>query len=198
MAYALNYQAPYGNFHFQDGLMTVNLAEELIIDLALAQRVAAQRQELLADRTVAELIVVPAGHLLLEPTALAWWTDAASMAGVHHRALVIPARTKLLREIQNASTVVSTAKAPTGFQSKLRVFSSVRKATDWIASFDETITPELASEMAVGVDVTRLVVSKARASESASDAATENSTHPSVDPSVNPSVNQDTDTRTLA
>jgi hypothetical protein len=192
MAYALNYQAPYGNFHFQDGLMTVNLAEELIIDLALAQRVAAQRQELLADRTVAELIVVPAGHLLLEPTALAWWTDAASMAGVHHRALVIPARTKLWREFQNASasTVVSTAKAPTGFQSKLRVFSSVRKATDWIASFDETITPELASEMAVGVDVTRLVVSKARASESASDAPTENSTHPSV--------NQDTDTRTLA
>lgn len=153
MAYVLNYQAPYGNFHFLEGLMTVSLAEELIVDLALAQRIASQRVELLGDRTVAELIVVPSGHLLLDPSALSWWTDPSSMGGVHHRALVVPARTKLWREIQMGRKASSESQ-------KLRVFSSERKARNWVAKFEETVTPQLARESAVGVDVTTLVGSK--------------------------------------
>lgn len=133
--------------------MTVSLAEELIVDLALAQRIASQRIELLGDRTVAELIVVPSGHLLLDPSALAWWTDPSSMAGVHHRALVVPARTKLWREIQMGRKASSESQ-------KLRVFSSERKARNWVAKFEETVTPQLAQESAVGVDVTTLVGSK--------------------------------------
>ena len=45
MAHAFTYQAPYGVFHFSEGLLTVELAEDLIVDLPLMQRVAAQRLE---------------------------------------------------------------------------------------------------------------------------------------------------------
>ena len=72
MAHAFTYQAPYGVFHFSDGLLTVELAEDLIVDLPLMQRVTAQRMELLGSREVAELIVVPRAHLLLDRAALAW------------------------------------------------------------------------------------------------------------------------------
>ena len=68
MAHAFTYQAPYGVFHFSEGLLTVELAEDLIVDLPLMQRVAAQRMELLGDREVAELIVVDAQLALWEPT----------------------------------------------------------------------------------------------------------------------------------
>ena len=57
MAHAFTYQAPYGTFHFSEGLLMVELAEDLIVDLPLMQRVSAQRLELLGDREVAELIV---------------------------------------------------------------------------------------------------------------------------------------------
>ena len=70
MTHAFTYQAPYGVFHFSDGLLTVELAEDLIVDLPLMQRVAAQRMELLGQREVAELIVVPRAHLLLDRAAL--------------------------------------------------------------------------------------------------------------------------------
>ena len=90
MAHAFTYQAPYGVFHFSDGLLTVELAEDLIVDLPLMQRVTAQRMELLGSREVAELIVVPRAHLLLDRAALAWLAQSGALTGVHHRAIVVP------------------------------------------------------------------------------------------------------------
>ena len=91
MSHAFTYQAPYGVFHFSDGLLTVELAEDLIVDLPLMQRVTAQRMELLGSREVAELIVVPRAHLLLDRAALAWLAQSGALTGVHHRAIVVPA-----------------------------------------------------------------------------------------------------------
>ena len=98
MSHAFTYQAPYGTFHFSEGLLTVALAEDLIVDLPLMQRVAAQRQELLGDREVAELIVIPRAHLLLDRAALTWMAQETSLAGVHHRAIVVPAHLLVWRD----------------------------------------------------------------------------------------------------
>ena len=81
MSHAFTYQAPYGTFHFSEGLLTVELAEDLIVDLPLMQRVAAQRLELLGDREVAELIVIPRAHLLLDRAALTWMAQVSSLSG---------------------------------------------------------------------------------------------------------------------
>ena len=79
-------------------MLTVELAEDLIVDLPLMQRVAAQRLELLGDREVAELIVIPRAHLLLDRAALTWLAQQSALTGVHHRAIVVPAHLLVWRD----------------------------------------------------------------------------------------------------
>jgi hypothetical protein len=121
MAFDLNYSAPYGQFHFENGLLTVRLNDELIVDLALVQQLETQRREIFGGYQVAELLVVPSANLLLEAQALDWLSNASSMAGVHHRAIVVPPRTKIWRDIFVPRSL-----------SSVRVFSRLRPAERWL------------------------------------------------------------------
>jgi hypothetical protein len=127
MAFALNYSAPYGQFHFQNGLLTVRLNDELIVDLALVQQLETQRREILGGYQVAQLLVVPAANLLLEAQALDWLSDSSSMAGVHHRAIVVPLRTKVWRDVLVPRPM-----------SSVRVFSRLRPAERWLEPHCQT------------------------------------------------------------
>ena len=133
MTHAFTYQAPYGVFHFSEGLLTVELAEDLIVDLPLMQRVAAQRLELLGEREVAELIVIPRAHLLLDRAALTWMAQASAMVGVHHRAIVVPAH--LLVWLDRLYQMMSR------MQPNVRVFRNRRVGKAWLQDRAGTFTP---------------------------------------------------------
>lgn len=133
MSHAFTYQSPYGVFHFTDGQMTVELAEDLIVDLPLMQRVAAQRLELLGQREVAELIVIPRAHLLLDRAALTWLAQTPAMTGVHHRAIVVPAHLLVWRD--RLYHMISR------LQPSVRVFRNRRVAKAWLQDRAGTFTP---------------------------------------------------------
>lgn len=133
MSHAFTYQAPYGVFHFTDGQMTVELAEDLIVDLPLMQRVAAQRMELLGQREVAELIVIPRAHLLLDRAALTWLAQSPALTGVHHRAIVVPAHLLVWRD--RLYHMISR------MQPNVRVFRNRRVAKAWLQDRAGTFSP---------------------------------------------------------
>lgn len=149
MSHAFIYQAPYGTFHFSEGLLTVELAEDLIVDLPLMQRVAAQRLELLGDREVAELIVIPRAHLLLDRAALTWMAQASSLSGVHHRAIVVPAHLLVWRD--RLYQMISRLRP------NVRVFRNRRVAKAWLQDRAGTFTPRTAERskatLEMGVEV---------------------------------------------
>ncbi len=124
MSHAFTYKAPYGVFHLSDGLLTVELAEDLIVDLPLMQRVAAQRMELLGSREVAELVVIPRAHLLLDRAALTWLAQASNLNGVHHRAIVVPAHLLVWRD--RLYQMISRMRP------NVRVFRNRRVAKGWL------------------------------------------------------------------
>lgn len=124
MSHAFTYKAPYGVFHFSDGLLTVELAEDLIVDLPLMQRVSAQRLELLGQREVAELIVIPRAHLLLDRAALTWLAQSNNLGGVHHRAVVVPAHLLVWRD--RLYQMISRMRP------NVRVFRNRRVAKGWL------------------------------------------------------------------
>ena len=133
MSHAFTYQAPYGVFHFSDGLLTVELAEDLIVDLPLMQRVTAQRLELLGSREVAELIVVPRAHLLLDRAALTWMAQSGAMTGVHHRAIVVPAQWLVWRD--RLYRMISRMRP------NVKVFRNRRVAKGWLQERTGTFAP---------------------------------------------------------
>ena len=133
MTHAFTYQAPYGVFHFSEGLLTVELAEDLIVDLPLMQRVAAQRLELLGEREVAELIVIPLAHLLLDRAALTWMAQASAMVDVHHRAIVVPAHLLVWRD--------RLYQMMSRMQPNVRVFRNRRVGKAWLQDRAGTFTP---------------------------------------------------------
>lgn len=133
MSHSFTYKAPYGVFHFSDGLLTVELAEDLIVDLPLMQRVAAQRQELLGQREVAELIVVPRDHLLLDRAALTWLAQSGALTGVHHRAVVVPAHLLVWRD--RLYQMISRMRP------NVRVFRNRRVAKAWLQERAGTFMP---------------------------------------------------------
>ncbi|MAC17618.1 MAG: hypothetical protein CMC97_04915 [Flavobacteriales bacterium] len=149
MSHAFTYQAPYGTFHFSEGLLTVELAEDLIVDLPLMQRVSAQRLELLGDREVAELIVIPRAHLLLDRAALTWMAQASSLSGVHHRAIVVPAHLLVWRD--RLYQMISRLRP------NVRVFRNRRVAKAWLQDRAGTFTPRTAerteASLEMGVEV---------------------------------------------
>ena len=149
MSHAFTYQAPYGTFHFSEGLLTVELAEDLIVDLPLMQRVSAQRLELLGDREVAELIVIPRAHLLLDRAALTWMAQASSLSGVHHRAIVVPAHLLVWRD--RLYQMISRLRP------NVRVFRNRRVAKAWLQDPAGTFTPRTAerteASLEMGVEV---------------------------------------------
>ena len=144
MSHAFTYQAPYGVFHFSNGLLTVELAEDLIADLPLMQRVAAQRMELLGQREVAELIVVPRAHLLLDRTALTWLAQSGALSGVHHRAVVVPAHLLVWRD--RLYQLISNMRP------NVRVFRNRRVAKGWLQERAGTFVPMPTAET-VAVEV---------------------------------------------
>jgi len=144
MSHAFTYQAPYGVFHFSNGLLTVELAEDLIVDLPLMQRVAAQRMELLGQREVAELIVVPRAHLLLDRTALTWLAQSGALSGVHHRAVVVPAHLLVWRD--RLYQLISNMRP------NVRVFRNRRVAKGWLQERAGTFVPMPTAET-VAVEV---------------------------------------------
>lgn len=133
MSHSFTYKAPYGIFHFSEGLLTVELAEDLIVDLPLMQRVAAQRQELLGQREVAELIVVPRDHLLLDRAALTWLAQSGALVGVHHRAVVVPAHLLVWRD--RLYQMISRMRP------NVRVFRNRRVAKAWLQERAGTFMP---------------------------------------------------------
>ena len=141
MSHSFTYQAPYGVFHFSEGLLTVELAEDLIVDLPLMQRVAAQRLELLGRREVAELIVVPRAHLLLDRAALTWLAQSGALTGVHHRAIVVPAHLLVWRD--RLYQMISRLRP------NVRVFRNRRVARGWLQERSGTFLP-LKMEEATG------------------------------------------------
>ena len=141
MSHSFTYQAPYGVFHFSEGLLTVELAEDLIVDLPLMQRVAAQRLELLGRREVAELIVVPRAHLLLDRAALTWLAQSGALTGVHHRAIVVPGHLLVWRD--RLYQMVSRLRP------NVRVFRNRRVAKGWLQERSGTFLP-LKMEEATG------------------------------------------------
>lgn len=145
MAHAFTYQAPYGTFYFSEGLLTVALAEDLIVDLPLMQRVAAQRQELLGDREVAELIVIPRAHLLLDRAALTWMAQETSLAGVHHRAIVVPAHLLVWRD--RLYQMISRLRP------NVRVFRNRRVGKAWLQDRAGTFTPRVAERTEEEIEV---------------------------------------------
>ena len=147
MAHAFTYQAPYGTFHFSEGLLMVELAEDLIGALPLMQRVSAQRLELLGDREVAELIVIPRAHLLLDRAALTWMAQGASLTGVHHRAIVVPAHLLVWRD--RLYQMISRLRP------NVRVFRNRRVAKAWLQDRAGTFTPRAQPRAAghVGLDL---------------------------------------------
>ena len=145
MAHAFTYQAPYGVFHFSEGLLTVELAEDLIVVLPLMQRVAAQRLELLGDREVAELIVIPRAHLLLDRAALTWLAQQSALTGVHHRAIVVPAHLLVWRD--------RLYQMMSRMRPNVRVFRNRRVGKAWLQDRAGTFTPSVTPRKEATLDL---------------------------------------------
>lgn len=145
MAHAFTYQAPYGTFHFSEGMLMVELAEDLIVDLPLMQRVAAQRLELLGDREVAELIVIPRAHLLLDRAALTWMAQGSSLSGVHHRAIVVPAHLLVWRD--------RLYQMMSRMRPNVRVFRNRRVGKAWLQDRAGIFTPKRSAPTSEKVEV---------------------------------------------
>jgi len=102
----------------------------------------------LGNREVAELIVVPRAHLLLDRAALTWLAQSGALNGVHHRAIVVPAHLLVWRD--RLYQMISRMRP------NVKVFRNRRVAKGWLQEragtfipFNAVAEPELLSEQAL-------------------------------------------------
>ncbi len=120
-------ETPQAFFRFLDGILTVSIKPEMIIDLKTADRIEHFRHEMTEGYDLPVLIEVPDNRLLLDKAAFSHFSSYQGMKGCSAKALVVNAPLRMV--LKNLTTILQTSSVP------FRVFRSKSEAKMWLFDF---------------------------------------------------------------
>ena len=89
-------ETPQAHYRFADGILSIELKPELIIDELTARRIEHFRKEMTGTHEVPVLMVIPGDHLLLDKQAFQYFGSQEAMKACMAKALVIQAPLRVL------------------------------------------------------------------------------------------------------
>lgn len=117
-------ETPQAFFRYSDGILVVEMKDELIIDLRTVQRMERFRKEMTIGFELPVLIVIPKDHLLLDKDAFQFLGSEDAMKGCLAKAIVIKAPLRVI--LKNFSLSFFKHDRP------LRLFVSRSEAKMWL------------------------------------------------------------------
>ncbi len=120
-------ETPQAYYRYQDGILTIELKPDLIIDLRTAERIERFRLEMTHDIRVPVLLVIPSSYLLLDREAFHFFGSATGVHGCLAKAIVLHAPLRVI--LRNFSLAFYRHESP------LRLFTSRSDAKMWL--FDQ-------------------------------------------------------------
>lgn len=120
-------ETPQAWFRYQDGILTVELKPELIIDLRTAERIEKFRVKMTRGVKVPVLLLIPDDHLLLDRDAFRFFGGEEAMQDCLAKAVVLKAPLRVL--LRNFSLTFYRQPQP------FRLFISRSEAKIWL--FDQ-------------------------------------------------------------
>lgn len=120
-------ETPQAFYRYQDGILTIELKPELIIDLRTAERIERFRIEMTGEAHVPVLLIIPSDHLLLDKEAFRYFGSEQGIRGCLAKAVVIKAPLRVI--LRNFSLGFYRQARP------LRLFTSRSEAKIWL--FDQ-------------------------------------------------------------
>ncbi len=113
-------------FKLVDGVLSVDLKSDAIVDVTLVERIERFRKEMTMSLELPVLIHIPSNYLILDRDAFAAFGSDASMEGCMAKAVVIRAPLRVL--LLNFSIGFYRGKRP------FRLFASKSEAKMWLFS----------------------------------------------------------------
>lgn len=89
-------ETPQAHYRYADGILTIELKSELIIDTLTAKRIEHFRKEMTGAHDVPVLMLIPGDHLLLDKQAFQYFGSEEAMRGCRAKALVIQTPLRVL------------------------------------------------------------------------------------------------------
>lgn len=126
-------ETPQAYFRFQDGILSIEVKPDSIIDLRTVERIERFRTEMTRGFEVPVLLIIPDNYLLLDKDAYQKFGAIESMEGCSAKAIVLKAPLRVL--LRNFSLVFYRQSKP------LRLFVSKSEAKMWL--FDVTILADM-------------------------------------------------------
>jgi hypothetical protein len=120
-------ETPQAWFRYQDGILTIELKPELIIDLRTAQRIEKFRKKMTRGQSIPVLLLIPENHLLLDKDAFNYFGSEEAMTDCLAKAVVLKAPLRVL--LRNFSLTFYRQPQP------FRLFISRSEAKIWL--FDQ-------------------------------------------------------------
>lgn len=117
-------ETPQAYFRYVDGILSIELKGDQIIDLLTVQRIEHVRKEMTMYSNTPVMLVIPANYLLLDRDAFQYLGSAIAMEGCVAKAVVIPAPLRVL--LLNFSLAFYRQATP------FRLFSSRSDAKMWL------------------------------------------------------------------
>lgn len=122
-------ETPQAFFRYLDGILSIEIKPEMIIDLANARRIERFRKEMTAGREIPVLLLIPEDRLLFDRDAFEFFGSEKGMEGCLAKAIVMKAPLRVL--LRNFSVSFYRQKRP------LRMFVLKSEAKMWL--FDRLI-----------------------------------------------------------
>lgn len=120
-------ETPKAFYRYQDGILTIELKQELIIDLRCAERIERFRLEMTGETKVPVLLIIPSDHLLLDKEAFHYFGSEYGVRGCSAKAIVLRAPLRVI--LRNFSLAFYRQLCP------LRLFTARSEAKMWL--FDQ-------------------------------------------------------------
>lgn len=117
-------ETPQAHFRYLDGILSIELKGDQIIDLLTAQRIEHVRKEMTMRNPTPVMTVIPSNYLLLDRDAFHFFGSDLAMEGCIAKAVVIPAPLRVL--LLNFSLAFYKQTTP------FRLFSSRSDAKMWL------------------------------------------------------------------
>lgn len=129
-------ETPQARFRLTDGMLTIDLKRESIVDIQAVQRIEHFRKEMTHPLDLPVMINIPGDFLLLDQEAFRYFGSDAAMEGCIAKAVVLNAPLRVL--LTNFSMAFYRGNRP------FRVFTSKGSAKMWL--FGQINLEELMAE----------------------------------------------------
>jgi hypothetical protein len=123
----LRSETSFAIYRVMDGLMSIELKPDLIIDIDLAKRIEHHRLRLVGGHSWPTILVMPPTYLLLDKEAFSFFGSDTGVEGCAAKAVVI--KSTLRKLLMNFSLIFNNQSIP------FRLFNHKSDAKLWLFSF---------------------------------------------------------------